>query len=90
MSQGRSITREKLPGELKTLIANVIDRDESDIPADANLIEALEIDSVMRLEILVALERTYQVKMGQEDIQRIVSLNDICDLLVEKAQHQGT
>ena len=64
MKAVRPIEREKLPSELRLLIANVLDKDQEELSASANLVEQMGLDSVMRLEILVTLERTYGVKIA--------------------------
>jgi acyl carrier protein len=85
MKTARAIDKERLPSEIQQLVANVVDRDPEEIGLNANLADELEIDSVMRLEILVVLERTYGIKIDQDDLARIVSLKDVCDMLLEKA-----
>ena len=82
----RPIRKETLPAELKTLVATVLDRDESEILPDVNLVKELGVDSIMFLEVLVVLERTYGVKTSQDDLKRVACLNDMCELLIEKAQ----
>lgn len=89
MKQARTISSATLIDDLVTIIANVLDKERSDIAPDANLVEQLEVDSVMRLEILVVLERTYGVKFGPEDLLRIITINDIRDLLLEKANQKS-
>jgi acyl carrier protein len=89
MKQARAISSATLIDDLTTIIANVLDRDRAEIEPGASLVDQLEVDSVMRLEILVVLERTYGVKFGQEDLVRIATVNDIRDLLLEKAGEKG-
>jgi acyl carrier protein len=82
----RPIRKETLPTELRTLVATVLDRDESEIRPDVNLIQELGVDSIMFLEVLVVLERTYGIKTSQEDLKRVTCLNDMCEVLLERAQ----
>lgn len=90
MKQARAISSSTLIDDLRSIIANVLDRDRDEIDPGANLAEQLEVDSVMRLEILVVLERTFGVKFSQEDLVQIATVNDIRDLLLSKAGQQGT
>ncbi len=85
----RTIKEDTLPGELTRLVANVLDMPAEDIGFDANLVDELAVDSVMRLEILVVLERAYGVKFAQEDLGRIKSVRDVHDLMLEKAGQPG-
>lgn len=80
----RAIVPEKLPTELKTILENVIDMALDDLqPGDE--LSTLGLDSVMLLEIMVTLERTYGLKFQQEDLARITSINDMSALLIEKS-----
>jgi acyl carrier protein len=83
--KARPIEAAKLPSELTTIVANVLDRDPEEIPHNANLVDELEVDSVMRLEIMVTMERTYGVKFHQDDLPQIKSVDDMVKLLLSKA-----
>ena len=85
--QSRPIIEENLPSELKSILENVLDKDLDDLKNDDDLTDP-SIDSVMMLEIMVTLERTYGVKFQQSDLTRITSINDMMSLLVEKRDAQ--
>ena len=85
--QSRPIIEENLPSELKSILENVLDKDLDDLKNDDDLTDP-SIDSVMMLEIMVTLERTYGVKFQQTDLTRITSINDMMSLLVEKRDAQ--
>ena len=85
--QSRAIIEENLPSELKSILENVLDKDLDDLKNDDDLTDP-SIDSVMMLEIMVTLERTYGVKFQQTDLTRITSINDMMSLLVEKRDAQ--
>lgn len=87
--KARQIDAEKLPRELTTIVANVIDCEPEEITPEANLAEELEVDSVMRLEIMVTMERTYGVKFKQDDLPQIRSINDMASLLLKKAEEKA-
>ena len=48
---------ENLEGEIKSLIADIVEVEPAKIGLDTNLVEKLGIDSMMALEILAAVER---------------------------------
>ena len=85
----RPINKDTLPSELKAIVANVLDRDESELREDVNLVVELDVDSVMLLEILVILERTYGIKVAQDDLKQVRSLRDMASLLLKKAEERG-
>ena len=82
MSEPRAINGKTLKTELTEIIASVLDMDTADIPYEADLIEQLNVDSVMILEIIVTLERVYGRKLTQEDMGKIRSVKDACELLL--------
>jgi acyl carrier protein len=82
MNESRAINGETLKTELTEIIASVLDMDTADIPYEADLIEQLNVDSVMILEIVVTLERVYGRKLTQEDMGRIRSVKDVSELLL--------
>lgn len=87
MNESRAINGETLKTELTEIIASVLDMDTADIPYDADLIEELDVDSVMILEIVVTLERVYGRKLTQEDMGKIRSVKDASDLLLTPSSH---
>jgi acyl carrier protein len=82
MNQLRAINGETLKTELTEIIASVLDMDAADIPYEADLIEELEVDSVMILEIVVTLERVYGCKLTEQDMVKIRSIKDASALLL--------
>jgi acyl carrier protein len=82
MNQSRAINGETLKTELSEIIASVLDMEAAEIPFEADLVEELDVDSVMILEIVVTLERVYGCKLTQEDMVRIRSVKDASELLL--------
>ncbi len=71
---------------LRELMADVLDIDADTIADDARFIEDLGMDSLMALEIMVALEKKYSVKLKQDDLPKIKNLKDVRALVLEKTQ----
>lgn len=74
----------QLKGELRELIADVVDIERDTIRDDADLVEDLEVDSVMMLEVMVALEKTFGLKLVQDDLANIRSLNQMTGFIAAK------
>ena len=70
--------------ELRQLIADTLDVDVADVTDDAQFIEDLEVDSLMALEVMVVMERTYQVKIEESRLREITCLADAYNLLTDK------
>lgn len=74
---------DKLFYEVRAIIAEIIEVDEDDIKGNSRFREDLEVDSMKALEILVAVEKKYKVKIPEERLRDIRSLNDSVALTKE-------
>ena len=72
---------ENLEQEVRKLIADIIEMDPNEIDGDAHLVEDLGMDSMMALEILAAVEKRYRIKMPEEDLPKITTLNKTIELV---------
>ena len=64
-----------LEQEVKELIAEIIEMEPNEIDPDAHLVEDLGMDSMMALEILASLEKKYKIKLPEEDLPKITTVN---------------
>ncbi|MBM0848325.1 acyl carrier protein [Staphylococcus epidermidis] len=69
----------ELKKELKELVSEVIEIDE--FKDDDNFVEDLGVDSMMALEIVVRLEKKYQISIPEEDLPNIQSLNQVYEVV---------
>lgn len=69
-----------LEQDVKKLIADIIEMDPNEINPDANLVEDLGMDSMMALEILASMEKKYKIKIAEEDLPKITSVNRAIEL----------
>ncbi|MCL2778969.1 MAG: acyl carrier protein [Polyangiaceae bacterium] len=70
-----------LKEELRALIAEIAEKDE--IPDDVAF-KDLGIDSMMGVEIVAAIERKYQVKIADSELQQVTTLTRSLDLVQKK------
>jgi len=70
-----------LKEELRALIAEIAEKDE--IPDDVAF-KDLGIDSMMGVEIVAAIERKYQVKIADSELQQVTTLARSLDLVQKK------
>lgn len=66
--------------EVMQLIADIIEMDPSEINPDAHLVEDLGMDSMMALEILASIEKKFRIKIPEEDLPKITTVNRAIDL----------
>ena len=74
---------------LRTLVADVLDVDVLALTDNARFIEDLGVDSLMALEIMVVLERTYEIELDEAELTEVTSLRTMHDLLADKLRQRG-
>lgn len=70
---------EQLKSELLTLVGEVIEVEE--FASDAHLSEDMGIDSMMLIEIAARIEQRYQLKVAEEYLPQMTSVDAICDIV---------
>ena len=66
--------------EVTELIAEIIEMDSTEINPEANLVEDLGMDSMMALEILASIEKKFRIKIPEEDLPKITTINRAIEL----------
>lgn len=69
-----------LEQDIKNLIADIIEMEPGQIDLEARLVEDLGMDSMMALEILATMEKKYKIKIAEEDLPKITSVNRAIEL----------
>ncbi len=64
-----------LEQDVKELIADIIEVDPATLDPDANLVEDLGMDSMMALEILASLEKRFKIKLPEDELPKITTVN---------------
>lgn len=66
--------------EVRDLIADIIEMDPNEIGPDAHLVEDLGMDSMMALEILASLEKKFKIRIPEDELPKITTLNKAIEL----------
>jgi acyl carrier protein len=78
-------TRQTLdPEDLRRFVADVLDLDPAVVTDDAHFVADLGMDSLRALEVLVALERKYEIKISEEEVKDMTCFDDVRDLVKSK------
>ena len=72
-----------LEQELREIIAKIVEVEPEKITPEAKFIEDLGMDSMMALEILVAIEKKYKIQIPEEKLNRIRNLKEVIKLAEE-------
>jgi len=71
----------ELREKLRAIVAEVAEIDE--VPDDA-LFKDLGIDSMMAIEIVAEVERTYKIKVPENELEQVRDLNSVVGLVETK------
>ena len=71
----------ELREKLRAVVAEIAEIDE--VPDDVSFKE-LGIDSMMAIEIIAEIERTYKIKVPEDELAQVVDLNSVVALISSK------
>jgi acyl carrier protein len=72
------------PEELRSFVADVLDLDPASLTDDANFVSELGMDSLKALEVMVALEKKYQINITEDEVRDMTNFGDVRDLVSSK------
>lgn len=75
-----------LKEKLRAIVAEVAEIDE--VP-DTEPFKDLGIDSMMAIEIIAEIERSYGIKVPEDELTKITHLQSVVDLVAEKLAQKG-
>jgi acyl carrier protein len=75
--------------ELRTVVAEVLDVDVTEVTDDARFVDDLGVDSLMALEVMVVLERRYHVELDESELAEVASLQMMYEMLADRLRQHG-
>lgn len=73
-----------MENKVMRIIAEISEVNESEIRMESELVDDLEVDSMMPLEILTELEREFGIQISETDLADFVTVGDIFNFVKEK------
>jgi acyl carrier protein len=70
----------KIDQDVMALIADILEMEPGKIDPNAHLVEDLGMDSMMALEILAGIEKRFKIKVPEQDLPMITSVNRAIEL----------
>lgn len=61
---------------IKSLIAQVTEREPEEIPDQASLKEELGVDSLMAMEVMVAVDKKFHIDIPEEEFNTITNVDE--------------
>lgn len=78
------MTKEVIIEKINDFLVDEFEVDEEEMAPEADLRDALELDSLDFVDLVVAVETTFGVKLVGEDFVNIKTLQDFYDLIERK------
>ena len=69
-------TADTIRSEIKKMIARVTEREPEEIPDTAHYLDELEIDSLMAMELMIAIDRKFQIDVPEEEFRTAVNVDE--------------
>jgi acyl carrier protein len=72
------------PEELRRFVADVLDLDLENLTDDAHFVAELGMDSLKALEVTVALEKKFKIKITEDEVRDITNFSEVRELIDAK------
>ena len=82
--------RDEIRRVVKGLIGKVSDLTPEDIGDNASFREDLGLDSLATIEIGVHVEHTYKLRLSEDEMGSLATIEDAVNMVIQKQAEQGT
>ena len=76
------MTIEQIREEIRMRVAELTERDPSEISDTARFVEDLDIDSLIAIELMVTLDKEYKIDIAEEEFRNIKNVSEAVDIVV--------
>jgi acyl carrier protein len=76
-----AITTQHIRDEVKRLIAEVTEREPDEITDTALFADELGVDSLMAMEVMVAVDKKYKINIPEDEFAKIKNVNDTVEIV---------
>ncbi|MBI3895876.1 MAG: acyl carrier protein [Acidobacteria bacterium] len=77
----QQVTAEEIRNAVRQLVAEITEREPQEVSEKADFIEELGIDSLMAIEILVAVDKKYKIEIPEEEFGKIRNVYDAVEVV---------
>ena len=74
--QARQITEDEVRQEIRNLIAAVTERSPDEILDSASFTDELGVDSLMAMEMMVAVDKKFKIDIPEEEFMKAVNVDE--------------
>jgi acyl carrier protein len=78
------MTKEEILGKVKNVVAEKLNVGEDQVTTEAKFVEDLGADSLDQVELIMALEDDFDLKIPEEEAEKLVTVGSAVDYIVGK------
>lgn len=75
--------KNELKARIKSIIAEIIEEDESTLDDNASFVDDLGVDSLRALEILARMEKEFKIQIPEEKLMDLTCVNSTIDIVLD-------
>ncbi len=75
-------TAQEVRSEIRRLIAEVTELDEEEIRDDAHYQDDLDVDSLMAMEVMVAVDKRFKIEVPEEEFMALSTIDETVDVVM--------
>lgn len=79
------MTREEIIAKVKGVVSEKLNVGEDQVTTDAKFVEDLGADSLDQVELIMALEDEFELKIPEEEAEKLTTVGAAVDYIVSKA-----
>jgi acyl carrier protein len=79
------MTKDEILAKVKTVVAEKLNVGEDQVTTDAKFVEDLGADSLDQVELIMALEDEFELKIPEEEAEKLGTVGAAVDYIVGKA-----
>lgn len=80
------MTKEEILAKVKNVVAEKLNVGEDQVTTDAKFVEDLGADSLDQVELIMALEDDFDLKIPEEEAEKLITVGSAVDYILEKVQ----
>jgi len=78
--------KEEILSKVKAVVAEKLNVGEDQVTEDAKFVEDLGADSLDQVELIMALEDEFELKIPEEEAEKLTTVGSAVDYVLKKAQ----
>jgi acyl carrier protein len=76
-----TFTSDQIRAEIKRLVGRVTEREPDEVPDNAHYLDELGVDSLMAIEIMIAMDRKFSIDIPEEEFQKATNVNESVEMI---------